>query len=202
MAQNRSPSSGNRGHVPPERPVTFSRKGRSRSAGIGGHVAPEYSALLADMLRSLAGWDLLLVMGSEAATEIVYELTGSSRLWNSVWHGPDRVSRSPPDLEHPLGSIQLRVLSAYFASLLWQTFFAGHHIATTPNLTRARSAARDLLTPLMGRWSREDVGHLPHWPRVIPGERLTSQESLVTRHTIDGARGNGASARKPNLLPY
>ncbi len=43
MAQNRSRSSGNRGHVPPERPVTFLRNSRSRSTGIGGHVAPEYS---------------------------------------------------------------------------------------------------------------------------------------------------------------
>jgi outer membrane receptor protein involved in Fe transport len=43
MVQNRSPSSGNRGHVPPERPVTFLRNGRSRWAGIGGHNRPEYS---------------------------------------------------------------------------------------------------------------------------------------------------------------
>jgi hypothetical protein len=43
MAENRSPSSGNRGHVRPERPVTFLRNSRSRLTGIGGHVAPEYS---------------------------------------------------------------------------------------------------------------------------------------------------------------
>src|SRR5208337_4758919 len=43
MAENRSPSSGNRGHVRPERPVTFLRNSRSGSTGIGGHVAPEYS---------------------------------------------------------------------------------------------------------------------------------------------------------------
>src|SRR5271155_6078326 len=43
MVPNRSPSSGNRGHVPPERPVTFLRNSRSRWAGIVGHVAPEYS---------------------------------------------------------------------------------------------------------------------------------------------------------------
>ena len=34
MAQNRSPSSGNRGHVPPERPVTFNRNQRSGWSGI------------------------------------------------------------------------------------------------------------------------------------------------------------------------
>jgi hypothetical protein len=86
-----------------------------------GDAAPQLSfdvALLADMLRSLAGRDLLLLMGSEAASDIVYDLTGAVRLWNVVWHGPDRVSRGPPELEHPLGGIQLRVLSAYFGSLL------------------------------------------------------------------------------------
>jgi hypothetical protein len=67
--------------------------------------------ILADMLKSLAGRDLLLVMGSVAADSMVYDLTATVRLWNAVWHGPGRVSRRPPELEHPLGSIKLRVLS-------------------------------------------------------------------------------------------
>jgi len=44
IAENRSLSGGNRGHVPPERPVTFLRNSRSRSGGIGGQNRPEYSS--------------------------------------------------------------------------------------------------------------------------------------------------------------
>jgi len=113
-------------------------------------------ALLADMLKSLAGRDLLLMMGSEAASDIVYDLTGAVRLWNAVWHGPDRVSRGPPELEHPLGGIQLRVLSAYFGSLLWEVFFRGNRLESPQVFIPAWHSARTLLAPLMGRWLQED----------------------------------------------
>ena len=113
-------------------------------------------SILADMLKSLAGRDLLLVMGSEAANSVVYDLTGAIRLWNAVWHGPGRVPRGPPELEHPLGSIKLRVLSAYFASVLWHTFCQGKHAARIPGLKLAWGASRALMIPLMSRWSQED----------------------------------------------
>jgi hypothetical protein len=124
-----------------------------------GAAAPRHSVdlpILADMLKSLAGRDLLLVIGSEAADSVVYDLTGTMRLWNAVWHGPGRVSRGPPELEHPLGSIKLRVLSAYFASFLWQTFFEGEDAARIPGLIPAWRDARALMTPLMSRWPQED----------------------------------------------
>jgi len=126
---------------------------------IQGTAVPCHSVdlpILADMLKSLAGRDLLLVMGSEAASSVVYDLTGAIRLWNAVWHGPGRVPRGPPELEHPLGSIKLRVLSAYFASVLWQIFCEGKHAARIPGLTLAWDAARALMTPLMSRWLQED----------------------------------------------
>ena len=95
-------------------------------------------------------------MGSESANSVVYDLTGAMRLWNAVWHGPGRVPLGPPELEHPLGSIKLRVLSAYFASYLWQTFFEGKHASAIPSLIPAWHAARALTTPLMSRWPQED----------------------------------------------
>jgi hypothetical protein len=130
------------------------------------------------MLRSLAGRDLLLVMGSEAANSVVYDLTGAIRLWNAVWHGLDRAPLGPPELEHPFGSIKLRVLSAYFASFLWQTFFEGKHAATIPGLI---PAWRDLMTPLMCRWPQEDRRRIGGLPMTAPrspktGERPSRQE--------------------------
>jgi hypothetical protein len=91
-----------------------------------------------------------------------------------------RVPRVPPELEHPLGSIKLRVLSAYFASFLWQTFFEGKHAARIPGLIPVWRAARALMTPLMSRWPQEDrrrIGGLqmtaPRPPKT--GERSASQ---------------------------
>jgi hypothetical protein len=40
--------------------------------------------------------------------------------------------RALPELEHPLGGIQIRVLSAYFAGLLWQAFFKGDRLKNHP----------------------------------------------------------------------
>jgi TniQ len=79
---------------------------------------------LADMLKCLAGRDLLLVMGSEVANSVVYDLSGWSRLWNAVWHGPDRLPRGPPELEHPMGDINIRITAAYFANFLWRELLA------------------------------------------------------------------------------
>lgn len=61
---------------------------------VQGAAAPHHRfdlPIAADMLRSLAGRDLLLMMGSEAAKDVIYDLTGRSRLWNAVWHSPDRL---------------------------------------------------------------------------------------------------------------
>jgi hypothetical protein len=124
-----------------------------------GAAAPCHSVdlpIIAGMLKSLAGRDLLLVMGSEAANLVIYDLTGLARFWNAVWHGPGRVPRGPPELEHPLGNITLRVLSAYFASFLWQTFFEGKHSARIPGLLPAWRTASALMIPLMSRWPQED----------------------------------------------
>jgi TniQ len=112
-------------------------------------------AALAEMLKSLAGRDLLLVMGAEAANSVIYDLTGSARLWNAVWHGPDRAPRGPPELEHPLGAIELRVSSAYFATSMWQ-LFPRKQVAGVPNLLAASYATRALLKPVMSRWPYED----------------------------------------------
>ena len=85
----------------------------------------------------------------------IYDLTGVARLWNAVWHGPDRVSQGPPTLEHPLGDIELRVSSAYLATLAWQG--PPHKlVAQAPYLASAWHAARNLVTPLMTRWPHAD----------------------------------------------
>jgi len=112
-------------------------------------------ALLEDMLKSLAGRDLLLVMGSEAASDIVYDLTGAVRLRSAVWHDSSGVSCGPPELEQPLGDIRLRILSAYFASLLWQAFCGAERPKSPPALI-PESSVRTLLAPLIGRWPRDD----------------------------------------------
>jgi len=107
------------------------------------------------MLQSLAGRDLLLLMGSEVANSVIFDLTGSGRLWNAVWYGPGRVPRGPPEIEHPLGDIKTRISAAYFASFLWEILF-DHRAADFPGRRSVLDDTGSLLRPLMNRWPQGD----------------------------------------------
>jgi hypothetical protein len=108
----------------------------------------EFSAsTLNAMLRTLAGRDLVLIMGSQAADSLVYDLTGIAPNWNSVWHTSSRAHLNLPEIQHPLGDITLRMRAAYLATVVWNQL---------RTLTRLPADIHSLLKPLSQRWPRDE----------------------------------------------
>ncbi len=122
-------------------------------------IIPVYNRLdpivLTEMLKSIAGRDFVLIMGSEAANGIVYDLAGWPRLWNAVWHGASREPRGPPELEHPLGGIKTRIWAGLFATAIWRVFL-DRRASHDARLKSLPGAAYSLLRPLMNRWPHSE----------------------------------------------
>ncbi len=111
--------------------------------------------MLTEMLKSLSGRDLLLVMGSEAANCLVYDLSGASRLWNLVWHDWNRRPRELTELEHPLGDIKTRLWAAYLATAVWQMIY-DRPVSETAELMPLLGAAYSHLNHRMNRWPLQE----------------------------------------------
>jgi hypothetical protein len=150
------------GNLFPARPEAYRRNPsvvavkmpRLRRAGAA--LPESWLPLLVEMVRHIAGRDLLLIMGSEAANSLVYDLTGSVRLWNAVWHTADHAPRSSREIEAPLGGIELRLRTAYLATIVWKSWAENQHEDPLRALPAAALELAPLTIPFLGRWSRED----------------------------------------------
>jgi hypothetical protein len=60
------------------------------------------------MLQSVVGRDLMIYMGSAAASGLFSKLFGHGRFWKDLWHDGDRKPHCWPEFIHPIGPIRPR----------------------------------------------------------------------------------------------
>jgi hypothetical protein len=124
----------------------------------GTHVG-RFVPLLLAMLKKTSGRDLLLHIGSASADVLYYELTGATRLWNRVWHDVEHAPLWPPAIEHPLGSVETRVNTAYVATYLWDHLYHGinnGHDRVVELFSDEYRRSENVFSNLYARWSRAD----------------------------------------------
>jgi hypothetical protein len=116
------------------------------------------------MLQNIVGRDLVMWMGSAAADPLYYDLFGSARLWDQVWHDAQRRPLIWPHIDYPLGRIKIRVAAAFLASLVWQYMYesggASLGAVATPLNALRRALASGMqshhLCSMTHRWPRAD----------------------------------------------
>jgi hypothetical protein len=113
------------------------------------------------MLQSIVGRDLVMWMGSAAADPLYYDLFGTSRLWDQVWHDSQRRPLIWPQIDHPLGRIESRVVAALLADLVWRCIYEAGGVSpgVAPFLT-----IRRVLTSGFGSHQLRSMSH--RWPRA------------------------------------
>jgi hypothetical protein len=115
------------------------------------------------MLLNIVGRDLLMLAGSEHTQGLFRELFGYNRSQNYVWHDSDRKSLWWPDIQHPIGSIDVRIPAAHVAGLIWNCFRAtkrSHryydHVVASVRCMMTLPWMKEPKRQIIDRWTREE----------------------------------------------
>lgn len=121
------------------------------------------------MLQSVVGRDLLILAGSDWADGVWYEVFGYLRTWRELWHDADRQTLCWPRIQHPIGSIDMRIPAAHLAGLIWsclrESAVARPYADRVIEVVGRRLNMQWVRHPiLMDRWPREER---ERWLRVF-----------------------------------